>query len=224
MPTSRSPLVAEGGNGGGGGSLPPDTTRLVLVRHGETEYNREGRWQGSESDPPLTPRGHQQAASVAEALAGQNFDALYTSDLLRAIETSRVLAGELGLQPRVVEGLRELSHGAWEGKTLEEILETWPEEYADFQADPREVSRPGGESYGDLSERVWPLLERLADRHPGERVLVVTHGGPIRLVLSDLLGVPLTERDKLGVDNGSWFVIERQGGAWRVADGPLDIP
>jgi broad specificity phosphatase PhoE len=196
-----------------------DTARFVLVRHGETPFNREGRFQGADSDPPLTPRGREQAQAVAEELEGVDFDALYTSDLLRAIETAQVLAETVGVAPRVLEGLREMSHGEWEGKTKAEILETWPEVHAAFEEDPRGVARPGGDSYGDLAERVWPLLERLADRHRGERVLVVTHGGPIRLVLSDVTGTPLTQRDKLGVDNGRWFVVEKAGDAWRVAEG-----
>lgn len=196
-----------------------EAARFVLVRHGETAYNREGRFQGADSDPPLTARGREQARAVADELEGVDFDALYTSDLLRAIETAQVLAEAVGVTPRVLEGLREMSHGEWEGKTKAEILDTWPEEHAAFEEDPRGVARPGGDSYGDLAERVWPVLERLADRHRGERVLVVTHGGPIRLVLSDVTGTPLTRRDSLGVDNGRWFVVEKDGDTWRVAEG-----
>jgi broad specificity phosphatase PhoE len=200
------------------GAVPPDVARFVLVRHGETEYNRQGRWQGAGSDPPLNDRGREQARNLATALARVPFDALYSSDLDRALETAHILGASHGLVPRVLEGLREMSHGAWEGKTVEEILDTWPDEYQAFESDPRNVPRPRGDSYGDLAARVWPLLDRLADRHRGERVLVVTHGGPIRLVLSDLTGTPLTEREKLGVDNGSWFVVEKASGAWRVAE------
>lgn len=195
-----------------------ESTRLVLVRHGETDYNRDGRWQGADSDPPLDDRGRGQAREVGEALAGVPFTALYSSDLERALESARIIGEAVGLEPRVLEGLREMSHGAWEGKTREEILETWPDEYALFESDPWNVSRPEGDSYRDLAERIWPLLDRLAERHQGERILVVTHGGPIRLVLSELAGTPLTERDRLGVENGSWFVIEKAGGAWCLAD------
>jgi broad specificity phosphatase PhoE len=201
-------------------AVPPDVARFVLVRHGETQYNHQGRWQGAESDPPLNDRGREQASELATSLGSIPFDALYSSDLDRALETARILGAQRGLQPRVLAGLREMSHGAWEGKTLSEILEAWAEEYAAFESDPRSVSRPGGDSYSDLAARIWPLLDRLADRHRGERVLVVTHGGPIRLVLSDLKGVPLTERQKLGVDNGSWFVIEKAADGWRVAQSP----
>ena len=202
------------------GELAPDVTRLVLVRHGETEYNRDERWQGSGSDSPLTERGMEQARTAARSLAGVLFDALYASSLVRAVETAHVLAGALGLEVRVDDGLRELAHGSWEGKTMEEVLDSWPEEHAALESDPWNVPRPGGESYRELAERLWPVLDRFADRHAGGRVLVVTHGGPIRLVLAELSGTPLTRRDRLGVDNGRWFAVERCAGAWRLADGP----
>jgi probable phosphoglycerate mutase len=193
-------------------------TRLVLLRHGETVYNQEGRWQGAGSDPPLTERGVEQARAAADALEGAPFDALYASDLVRAVETARVVAATLELPVRLEPGLREMDHGAWEGKSGEEVLATWPEELAALEADPWSVARPGGESYRDLAARLWPVLDALADRHPGGRVVAVTHGGPIRLVLSQLTGTPLTRRDRLGVDNGRWFAVERAGGAWRLAE------
>ena len=193
-------------------------TRLVLLRHGETEYNREGRWQGSGSDPSLTERGVEQARAAAAALEGVRFDAVYASDLVRAVETARIVAAALGLSVQMEEGLREMAHGAWEGKSVEEVLATWPEEHAALEADPWSVGRPGGESYRDLAARLWPVLDGIADRHPGGRVLAVTHGGPIRLVLSQLTGTPLTRRDRLGVDNGRWFAVERARGAWRLAE------
>lgn len=200
------------------GPVPPDVARLVLVRHGETDYNHDGRWQGSGSDPPLNDRGREQARRLALDLARVAFESLYASDLERAIESARIIGEPHGLRPRVFEGLREMSHGAWEGKRLVDILETWPDEYAAFESDPWSVRRPEGDSYADLDERIWPVLDGLAERHRGERVLLVTHGGPIRLVLCELTGTPLTERDRLGVENGTWFVVERAGDAWRVAD------
>lgn len=191
-----------------------------MVRHGETVYNREGRWQGSGSDPGLTKRGVEQARAAATSLEGASFDALYASDLLRAVETARVIATALGLSVQIEAGLRELAHGAWEGKSTEEVLETWPDEHAALEADPWNVPRPGGDSYRDLAARLWPVLDKLADRHEGGRVLAVTHGGPIRLVLSQLSGTPLTRREELGVDNGRWFAVERDAGVWRLADSP----
>jgi broad specificity phosphatase PhoE len=192
---------------------------MVLVRHGQTEYNREGRWQGVGSDVSLNDEGRAEAARVAEALAGR-FDgtvaALYTSDLARARETARIIGTRLGLSPVDEPALRELSHGRWEGLTQAEVEARWPEEHAEYQAHPYDVRRGGGESYRDLEARLWPGLERLAAGHRGERIVCVSHGGPIRLALSKILDRPLTDRDAFGVVNGSWFEIARSRQGWSL--------
>jgi broad specificity phosphatase PhoE len=192
---------------------------MVLVRHGQTEYNREGRWQGSGSDVVLNDAGRAEAARVADALADR-FDgdvaAVYTSDLERARETARILAARLGVEVVDDPALCELSHGRWEGLTHAEVEARWPAELAAYQADPFHVRRGGGDSYQDLEARVCPELERLADRHLGERIVVVSHGGPIRLVLSRILARPLTDRDGLGVVNGSWFEASRSPAGWSL--------
>jgi broad specificity phosphatase PhoE len=200
-------------------TAPPrrGTTRFLLVRHGETELNREGRWQGGGSNPPLNEKGRLQARELARRLAGRPVAALYTSPQRRARETAVILGECLGLEPRQVEALHELDHGEWEGRTQAEVLARWPEEYRAYEAAPWDTPRPGGESYEELGRRLWPVLEKLADRHRGEEIAVVTHGGPIRLVLSRVLGRPLTERHLFGVDNASAFAVEETGGRWRSA-------
>lgn len=204
------------------GGLPatppkPATARLILVRHGETTFNHEGRWQGSGSDPPLNDRGRLQAQELARQLAGRRLAALYTSPQRRARETAIILGSQVGLEPHIVAALHELAHGEWEGKTQAEVLARWPDAYRAYESAPLETPRPGGESYADLAERLWPALEALAARHRGHEILAVTHGGPIRLVLSRVLGRPLTERHLFGVDNGSAFAIEEAGGCWSLA-------
>ena len=194
-------------------------SRIVLVRHGQTEYNREGRWQGSGSDVALNDAGRAEAGRVADALADR-FDgdvaAVYTSDLERARETARILAARLGVEVVDDAALRELSHGRWEGLTHAEVEARWPAELAAYQADPVHVRRGGGDSYQDLEARVCPELERLTDRHRGERIVAVSHGGPIRLALSRILERPLTDRDGLGVVNGSWFEVSRSPAGWSL--------
>lgn len=197
-----------------------DAARFLLVRHGQTDYNRDGRWQGSGSDPPLNPTGRDQARAMAEELASRPVAALYTSPQMRARQTAEVIGHRLGLTPVAFEELRELHHGEWEGKTQAEVLARWPEEHRAYEADPLRVRRPGGDSYADLGERLWPALERLADRHRGEVVALVTHGGPIRLVLSRVLDRSLTERHAFGVENGSLFAIEESRGHWRREPSP----
>ena len=193
-------------------------TTIDLVRHGETDFNREGRWQGSGSDPPLNARGVEQAQEVARALTDAPIIALYTSPLLRARQTAQPIAAALRLEPRIVPALTEMSHGRWEGLNEAEILADWAAEHAAFETDPVGVRRPGGESYGDLAERLWPALETIAGNHAGSRVVVITHGGPIRLVLSRLLDRPLTERESFGTANGARFTVVRDTEGWRLLE------
>jgi broad specificity phosphatase PhoE len=201
-------------------SIPAGETRIVLVRHGQTDYNRERRWQGVGSDVPLNEAGRAEAARVAAALA-RRFDgavaALYTSDLARARETAAIVGAALGLEPIEEPALRELSHGRWEGLTHAEVAERWPEELAEYEAHPYSVRRGGGDSYADLETRLMPALERLSAAHAGERIVCVSHGGPIRLALSKALDRPLTDRDAFGVVNGSWFEIARSREGWSLA-------
>lgn len=198
-------------------SRPTAGARLILVRHGETDFNREGRWQGAGSDPPLNATGIEQAAALVPPLASVELAAIYTSPLIRAMQTAEPVARAHGLPPGPLDAMREMHHGEWEGRTKDEILAGWCAEYEAFEADPAGVRRPGGESYGDLEARMWPALERLASRHAGEQALIVTHAGPIRLVVSQLTGRPLTERTTFGVDNGKLFFIDRVPDGWRLA-------
>jgi len=193
-----------------------EPARLWIVRHGETEYNAEGRWQGAGTDLPLNDEGRAQAEAVAARVADRDFAALYTSPMIRARQTARAIAERTGLEPVEVAALREADHGHWEGKTKDEILAEWSAEWEAFEADPMDVRRPGGESYGDTADRVWPALEAIAARHPGRDVVVVTHGGPLRLVLSEALDLPLTRRDEFGTDNASLFVVAGNDDGWRL--------
>jgi broad specificity phosphatase PhoE len=200
-------------------AIPSDETRLVLVRHGQTDYNRERRWQGVGSDVPLNDVGRAEAARVGEALAGR-YDgavaALYTSDLVRARETAEIVGARLDLEPIDEPALRELSHGRWEGLTHAEVAERWPQELVEYEAHPYDVRRGGGDSYRDLESRLWPAIERLAAAHRGERIVCVSHGGPVRLTLSKVFDRPLTDRDAFGVVNGAWFEIARSPAGWSL--------
>ena len=153
-------------------------TTLLLVRHGETDWNRDGRWQG-QSDTQLNEVGRAQAAQVAEELDG--IDVAYSSDLARARETAAILVGGLGLDVRVDERLRERGFGAWEGKTTPEI----EAEFADAHARWAAGEGPGAddaEAFADFAGRVAGFLEDVLARHPDETVLVVAHGGSIRVI------------------------------------------
>lgn len=150
-------------------------TRILLVRHGETDWNAEQRWQG-QTDTPLNERGRDQALQLAEEMAGERVDAVYSSDLVRAHETARIVAGRLGLDVTVVPGLRERQFGSWEGMRDEEVEHRFPGLGSAPDAEPRE----------DMAGRVWESIEAIARTHPGQTVLVVAHGGPIRAILRRL--------------------------------------
>jgi probable phosphoglycerate mutase len=159
---------------------------LTLVRHGETSANLEGVWQGS-LDGELTERGRIQALRVARYLYQRHPDAtaLYTSPLRRARETARAIAEALGLAPRLEEGLAEYRLGSWEGKSYRELQEShrlWDE----IRRDP-DFAPHGGESPRQVTVRFTGALRRIGACHPGERVIVVAHGGALALALGALL-------------------------------------
>ena len=159
---------------------------LTLVRHGETSANLAGVWHGS-TDGPLTDRGREQAQRVARFLRDRYADAsaVYTSPLLRARDTARAIALSLALEPRLEDGLREYDLGSWEGKTYRELHEThrlWDE----MRRDP-DFAPHGGESPRQVTERITAALRHIGAGHPGERVIVVTHGGALSMALAAIV-------------------------------------
>jgi broad specificity phosphatase PhoE len=173
-----------------------------LVRHGETTWNSEGRFQGG-LDAPLSPRGHAQAAALAAGLTRTRFDALYTSPLSRARETAVACGSALGLEPIALDDLREIGLGAWEGLTLETVRARDGERYRRWLEAPAAHPPAGGEPMAGLAGRVRAALDRLAARHPEGRVLVVSHGGAIASALCAWLGRPLDAIWSLRLDNAS---------------------
>jgi len=151
-------------------------TKILLARHGETEWNRVGRWQG-QADPPLNDAGRSQSAELAERLAGDGIAAIYSSDLMRASQTAHVVADRLGLAVVEEAGLREIDVGSWSGLTRAEVEQRFPEGYARWL---RGDIGHDGETREELSERVVGAVERIAAAHPGDTILAVTHGGAIR--------------------------------------------
>ena len=153
-------------------------TTLILVRHGETDWNAERRWQGH-SDPKLNDAGREQARRLAGELA--RVDALYSSDLARARETAEIVARTIGVEVRFDERLRERGFGAWEGLTMEEIESSYPDDQRRWLAGTGPGARDA-EPFEAFAERVGSFVDEIGQRHAGEEVLVVAHGGTIRVV------------------------------------------
>jgi uncharacterized phosphatase len=150
-------------------------TTILLARHGETDWNLNRRVQGH-SDTPLNDTGRAQARALGEELAEERIDAVYSSDLIRAHETARAVAESRGLGVTAIRDLRERHFGTWEGLTDDEI-------FARFNPAP-DSSWGDGETRDEMAERVLDALRRIAAAHPESRVLVVSHGGPLRAVLA----------------------------------------
>jgi broad specificity phosphatase PhoE len=179
-------------------------TTLLLVRHGETDWNVERRVQGH-SDTPLNDTGRLQALSLAASLEGEPIDAVYSSDLLRAHETARIVAERKGLPVTLLPELRERNFGSWEGLTDAEIFDRFPEATWDSWGD--------GETREEMARRVLDSVRRIADAHPDSGVLVVSHGGPLRAVLMHC------GSDGIGrIDNCRVVRIEAGNGVVRAVD------
>lgn len=161
-------------------------TRILLARHGETDWNRVGRWQGH-ADPPLNETGRLQAVELAETLAGDGVVAVYSSDLSRASETARAIGERLGVEVVEDPALREIDVGSWSGLTREEVQTRFPEGFARWL--DGEIGHDG-ETREALTARVVRAIERIAGLHHGGTVVVVTHGGAIRALRRHLHGDP----------------------------------
>lgn len=179
-------------------------TRLILWRHGETEWNRSGRVQG-QIDVGLSATGREQAAAMAARLAALRPDAIVSSDLRRAAETAAALADITGLPVETDPRLRERHYGQWQGLDIAEIERRWPQERARWRAgDPSPGC--GIEHVGDLAERVAQALRDVAERHAGGIIVVSTHGGAARAGCGALLGWPLDMLRTVGVlSNCHWI-------------------
>jgi broad specificity phosphatase PhoE len=192
-------------------------TTILLARHGETDWNREGRFQGH-ADPPLNETGRAQAAELAAELEGVELAAVYSSPLRRAIETAEVVAAEHGLEPLAVDALREVDVGSWQGLTRVEIEARFPEQFARWL--DYDQGWEDGESYEGMGRRAVAVLLELAAAHEGERILAVTHGGPIRAAFAFADGTSHAEARRLGPRISNVFLAEFavEGGALRRLD------
>ncbi len=173
------------------------TTRLFLVRHGATPLTAENRFSGAVG-VDLSDEGRAQAARLAERLAGEEIAAVYASPLSRALETATIVARPHRLAVQEDDGLREISHGRWEGLSRQEVEERFSEEYAAWEADPFTFAPVDGESGIAVLARALPVVRRIVAAHADRTVLVVSHKATLRLVLASLLGFdPRGYRDRL---------------------------
>jgi broad specificity phosphatase PhoE len=194
--------------------------RVLLVRHGQTDWNVDGRWQGV-LPVGLNAEGWSQARALAEQLRGRSIGAIYSSDLPRAFETATVVGSVVGLVPHTDIRLREFSLGVFQGLTREQIEDRYPTEWQAFRSDYWNYTVPQGESRRALQRRVQQAFTAITTQTAGKEVVLVSHGGSIRMLLLALFANDAALSD-VHIENTSVTTLERNGDSWRLA-GVADI-
>ena len=182
-------------------------TRFYLIRHGETLWNRQGRYQGS-TDIELSEQGLAQAELMAKRFRYLPLDVVYVSPLKRARATADAIARETGLTPVVEDRFREINFGEWEGKSIPELQEIYGQAYLDFYADPFSHPFPGEGSFAKVTERSMAAFEDILKKHDGQRVAIVSHGGLLRVLLVAIMGMDLNFYRKTWMTNTSITTVD----------------
>ena len=178
---------------------PSSPTRLLLIRHAQTEWNIQRRFQGH-GDSPITEEGQEQLQRLKSRLAGVEFDVVYSSDLGRTMETSQMLSGkQMVEEPR----LRERGVGILEGLNLEQIMADHAEAFRAFRSGDKDHQIEGGESLQNALNRAWTFLEEMPEKHPGAELAAVSHAGLIRLICKQILGLALDAPNFFQIPNTS---------------------
>lgn len=185
-----------------------NSTTIYLIRHGETDWNLERRYQG-QKDIPLNATGMRQAQIAAQTLNGNSFSALYSSDLLRAVQTAQEISKKVNLPIITNPALREINQGVWEGQYIKDVLDSMGEKVRAVYENPYTHRKPGGESIGEVADQMYAFLDQLAEIYNQETIIVVSHGLAIATVLCKVRNLPLEMAIKnipenTGVEVISW--------------------
>ena len=189
--------------------------RLILARHGETSWNREGRNQGR-TPTELNARGVQQAKNLARALRKFPIRALYSSPLRRAGQTAETIAQTVSLPVILLDGLMEMDLGRVDGLTNAEMRERFPEIVEGWRNDPSSVRMPGGETLGDVQKRGWQAIDGIRRENPGAHAVAVTHNFVIVVLVLKVLRLPLSHFQRLRIELGSLTTLEHRRDRWRL--------
>lgn len=189
---------------------------LYLVRHGQTDCSRENRMCGAGIDSPLNAAGERMAQALGEAFADLPWTAMYSSPMLRARQTAAPLAERTGLPITLLDGLKEIAYGSWDGRLESEVEESEPEAWANWQRDSGRFAPPGGENAHDLAARAMPAIETIRAAHADGRVIAFAHKATIRVVVCALLGIEVgLFRKRVDCKTGAATIIDFR------KDGPL---
>lgn len=180
--------------------------KLILIRHGQTVWNKLGKYQG-QADIELSELGKEQAAQLGANYPFEKPVAIYSSDLKRACDTADEIAKHFDMKNKPVQGFREIKFGQWEGLTYNEIHEGWPEEHRKLFSSPDSVTCPGGEGFCQVQARAVKQIEEILKEHNDGNVVIVAHGGVIRTILCYALGMPLANMWHIRQDNTAVNVV-----------------
>jgi alpha-ribazole phosphatase len=189
-------------------------TKLYLIRHGETEGAETKRYKGH-IDVPLSDNGIMQVKAMSGYVAqngGKWIKAVYTSDLGRAVKSAEIIAEPLGLQPVIVEGIKERNFGKWEGMSFDEVADKYPDEFKAWADNPLEFSPMEGESTIKTRDRAVETFNQLVNKHTNEDIAIVAHGGINRVIICELLGIPLENIFRIEQDFAALNLIEFHDG------------
>lgn len=191
-------------------------TRIILVRHGETDWNVEGRYQGQE-DRPLSSLGLEQAELLAKSLRNLHIDHCISSPLQRSFKTCQFCADYHHLTVEADARLSEINHGSWEGQLAADIAAQYPEAYNQWHSEPHLVQMPdGGENLEDVRKRAREAFDDYAQRYPDQTLLVASHDAVNKAIICDLLGLNMSHFWQIKQDNTCVNVLEYDKGVWRV--------
>jgi broad specificity phosphatase PhoE len=185
--------------------------RIILARHGETDWNKERRIQGGSSNPPLNERGREQAESLALRLRQDKIQAIYSSPLQRCLDTAKTIAHYHQLEVETEPSLREIEAGELEGVTLAELGRLFSELLTVNTPDGAFPKTPGGESLPEVQQRGWSTVQRLAEKHPDGAIVMVSHYFVILSIICSVLGLPLSQIYRLRLSTGSISIINLDG-------------
>jgi len=190
-------------------------TKIFLIRHGETEWNAVGKLQGS-SDIKLLPEGIEQAHLLAEHAPFSMVDAIYSSDLSRAMMTAEILAEKFGLPVIKERGLRETSFGDWEGRFLSDLAKENPNGFEKFFTKPDKVQLPNGETFLQSQARIMNAFDEIIADNEDKNIIVVSHGAAIRLILCAALYIPIRKMWSIGQYNMALNILVFEEGNFSI--------
>ncbi|NIO03781.1 MAG: hypothetical protein GTN74_03970 [Proteobacteria bacterium] len=191
-------------------------TQIYLVRHGQTQWNREEIFRGT-ADIPLNEIGKKEAQLAAKALRGKTIRAVYSSPLARAKDTAEAIAGSHGLEVGIIEGLKDICFGDWQGVSHHTVRQRFPDLYLRWLKQPQTVTFPGGESLGELQARAAEAVKRVVSDHPEDTIVMVSHRVVNRALICGLVGIDLSRFWQIGQDTAAINLVTWKKGHFVLA-------